>query len=216
MPDCCASALDAKFDARRAAQQLRDYRRSGAAKETRLLVSALREAGIEGSTLLDIGAGIGAVQDGAFESGAVRAVSVDASGGYVQAARTLAAERGYLDRVDYRVGDFVDVADSVPAADVVTLDKVICCYPDMDALVSRSAERATRLYAAVYPRDGWPVRAVAAVLNAVRSLGSSTFRSYIHRVSSIERVLERQGFRPRSTATTLVWKIVVFERSARL
>jgi magnesium-protoporphyrin O-methyltransferase len=212
MADCCAATLDAQFDAHRAGQQLREFRRNGPSKETKLLSSALRDAGIDGATLLDIGGGIGAVQAGAFRDGAVRALSVDASSGYVDAARSLAAERGYLDRVEYRVGDFVDVADSIPAADVVTLDKVICCYADMNALVSLSAERARRLYAAVYPRDNLPIRAANRIHNAFRRLTRSRFRTYIHRSSAIEGVLAAHGFRLRSMATTVIWRIVVFER----
>ena len=45
------------------------------------------------------------------------------------------------------------MSDEIEAADVVTLDRVICCYPDMEALVGRSAERALRLYGLVHPRD---------------------------------------------------------------
>lgn len=214
MTDCCASTLDSKFDARTAERQLREFRRSGPSKETRLLLSALRDAGIDGATVLDIGGGIGAVQEGAFRGGAARAMSVEASSGYMHAARALAAERGYVDRVEYRLGDFVDVADDIPAADVVTLDKVICCYADMNALVSRSAERARRLYAAVYPRDGLHIRAVSGVQNAIRWLVRRSFRTYVHHPSSIDRVLARHGFRPLSTATTFIWTIAVFERQA--
>ena len=213
MADCCTATLDAQFDAHSAEQQLREFRRNGPSKETQLLSLALRDAGIDGATLLDIGGGIGAVQAEAFRDGVVRALSVDASSGYVDAARSLAAERGYLDRVEYRVGDFVDVVDSIPAVDVVTLDKVICCYADMHALVSRSAGRARRLYAAVFPRDGLPIRAASGVHNAFRRLTRSSFRTYIHRSSAIEGVLARHGFRLRSMATTMIWRITVFERT---
>ena len=41
----------------------------------------------------------------------------------------VAQQRGYDDRWHGIVGDFVEIADQVPRADVVTLDKVICCYP---------------------------------------------------------------------------------------
>jgi magnesium-protoporphyrin O-methyltransferase len=213
MADCCAATLDSQFDARSAGQQLQEFRRNGPSKETKLLSSALRDAGISGATVLDIGGGIGAVQAGAFRDGAVRALSVDASNGYVDAARSLAAEHGYIDRVEYRVGDFVDIAESIPAVDVVTLDKVICCYADMNALLGRSAERADRLYAAVYPRDGLLIRAANVVHNAFRRVTRSSFRTYIHRSSAIEGVLAGHGFRMRSMATTVIWRIVVFERT---
>jgi hypothetical protein len=55
--------------------------------------------------------------------------------------------------MSFQYGDFVALAPALSAADVVTLDRVICCYDDMPALVGRSAALAERLYGVVYPRD---------------------------------------------------------------
>lgn len=38
-------------------------------------------------------------------------------------------------------GDFVEIARDVPAADIVALDRVIRCYPDMEAMVARASLR---------------------------------------------------------------------------
>ena len=54
----------------------------------------------------------------------------------------------------------------LPAATIVTLDRVICCYPDMERLVRTSAEKARRLYGAVYPRERWWARVGVALMNA--------------------------------------------------
>ena len=35
--------------------------------------------------------------------------------------------------------------------DILTLDRVICCYPDMQKLVGLSAKRARKLYGLIYP-----------------------------------------------------------------
>jgi magnesium-protoporphyrin O-methyltransferase len=204
--------LDAKFDARNAEQQARAYRRSGPARETQLLIDALRDAGVDGASVLDIGGGIGAVQLGLLAAGAYRVVSVEASSGSIDAGRSLAREQGYGDRVEYRRGDFIELAAEIPEVDVVTLDKVICCYPGMDALVERSAGRAARLYAAVYPRDALFIRLVNRVQNAFRGLVRSEFRTWIHSTAAIEQLLHRHGFRLRSVAQTMIWRIVVFER----
>lgn len=214
MTDCCASTLDAKFDTRSAEQQVRQFRRDGPPKQTRLLLEALRAAGLDDASVLDIGGGIGAVQLGLLSAGARRVLSVEVSRGSIEAARALASEHGYLDRIEYHCGDFVDLAPDIASADVVTLDKVICCYPDMDALVGQSADRARRLYGAVYPRYTLPVRSMIHVQNAFRRLARSDFRSWVHPTTAIEAMLTRRGFRLRSAATTLVWKIVVFERHA--
>ena len=213
MADCC-KPLDTKFDRRSAEKQLRQLRRNGPSRETRLLIDALVEAGVGGATLLDIGGGPGAVQAGLFEAGAQRATSVDASAGYLEVARAFAAESGFGDRVDYRHGDFVALADDIPVADVVTLDKVICCYPDMRALVGRSAASAGRLYGAVYPRDSMPARLSVRLANAWSRLTGSEFRVFVHPEREIDGVLRERGFARRSSQRTLTWRIVVWERNA--
>jgi magnesium-protoporphyrin O-methyltransferase len=211
--DCCANVLDAKFDARNAEQQARAYRRSGPARETQLLIDALCDAGVAGASVLDIGGGIGAVQLGLLAAGANRVVSVEASSGSINFARSLAREHGYADRIEYRCGDFIDLATEIPEVDVVTLDKVICCYPEMDALVERSAGRAARLYAAVYPRDALYIRLVNRVQNMFRRLVRSDFRTWIHSTAAIEQRLQQRGFRLRSVTRTMIWQIAVFERA---
>lgn len=213
MNGCCGASLESQFDAKRADGQLAHFRRKGAPKETRLLVDALLEQSVAGASVLDIGSGIGALQEALLRQGVSRAVSVDASSSYLRAAETLAQERGYRERVDYIHGDFVDVADSVPAADVVTLDKVICCYPDMLPLVGKSADRAGRLFGAIYPRDNLPMRTVTRLQNARRRIARNDFRTYVHPERAITRLLLERGFELRSTARTLVWKVVVYARS---
>jgi hypothetical protein len=214
MIDCCGNVLDAKFDRRSAEQDARAYRRSGAARETQLLIDALRAAGVRDATALDIGGGIGAVQLGLLDAGARSVVSVEASSGSITAAQALAREHGHGDRIEYRCGDFVDLAGDIPEVDVVTLDKVICCYPAMDALVDLSIARAARLWAAVYPRDAAHIRIVNRVQNVFRGLVRSDFRTWVHSTSAIEDRLHRHGFQLRTETRTMIWRIVVFERPA--
>src|SRR5947199_213845 len=83
--------------------------------------------------------------------GASGATDVDASAAYLAAAREEAARQGHAERVAYHHGNFVDLAATLPPADIVTLDRVICCYHDMPALVERSSAKAARLYGLVYP-----------------------------------------------------------------
>ena len=113
---------------------------------SRALIEALRAGGIDGQTVLDVGGGVGAVHHALLRSGAASAVDVDASRAYVATARAEAERQGHADRVRYLTGDFVALADDVGPADLVALDRVICCYPDMAALVGRSAALARRRY----------------------------------------------------------------------
>jgi methyltransferase family protein len=214
--DCCSpgdSSFDRQFDARHAAEQLHAYREKGPAALTRALIEALSEGGIEGHTVLDIGGGVGAVHHELLRSGAAAAVDVDASRAYVSAARGEAERQGHADRVRYLVGDFVALADEVEPADLVALDRVICCYPDMVALVGRSAALARRRYGLVYPRDSWLGRIGVRILNVGFRLSRSGFRTYVHRTDEVDAILAAQGLVRRLHRTTLLWQLAVYERA---
>lgn len=216
MKPCCqqCEALDKLFDAREAQRELRTYRKRGLAKTTRLLVDELRRLGIADKTLLDIGGGIGAIQLALLDGGARSATDVDASRGYIETAREEATSKGYGDRVSYLHGNFVDLAGTLPPADIVTLERVICCYPDMRALVSASAEKAQSLYGLVYPRDTWWMRLGGRIGNAVLWVQRSKFRFFVHRTRAVDDVLRRHGFRQQSHARTSIWQVAVYARQS--
>jgi len=94
----------------------------------------------------------------------------------------------------------------------VTLDRVICCYPDMEALVAASAGKARQVYGAVFPRERLGVKVVAALGNIVCRLRGDPFRSYIHSVTAIDAAVRRQGFTLRSAANTFLWRVAVYAR----
>jgi SAM-dependent methyltransferase len=213
--DCCSpgdSAFDRQFDARHAAGKLRAYRRKGPVGLTRALIDALAAGGLDGQTVLEIGGGVGAIHHELLRSGAAAAADVDASRAYVSVARQEAERQGHADRARYLVGDFVVLADEVEPADLVALDRVICCYADMAALVGRSAALARRRYGVVYPRDSWLGRVGTAFLNVQLRLARSPFRVYAHRAADVDAILAAQGLVRRLHRTTLIWQLAVYER----
>ncbi|HUF12692.1 MAG TPA: class I SAM-dependent methyltransferase [Longimicrobiales bacterium] len=211
MSNCC-SALQTQFDSDFARRERERFERRGPIRTTRWLVDALVEAGVEGSTVLDVGAGIGAVTEALLGAGAVRATHVEASSAQSQAARDRASAAGSVDRIRFEVGDFVDLAASLEPAGVVVLDRVICCYPHLDALLAASATRTLRLYGAVYPRDRLSVRMILRLENFWKRLTRSPFRAYVHPVALIESRLRELGLAPRSVRRTFAWEVAVFER----
>jgi magnesium-protoporphyrin O-methyltransferase len=90
-------------------------------------------------TLLDIGGGLGGIQHALLAGGVVQATYVDASSAYMKAAREEAIRREIDEQITFLHGDFVDLAEEIPSAEIVTLDRVVCCYDDMQALVRLSA-----------------------------------------------------------------------------
>jgi hypothetical protein len=207
----CACGAN-EFGEAKARQNLRQYRRSGSNRTTIWLIEGLRSGGVDGLTVLDIGAGVGAVHQDLLASGASSAVDVDGSAAYVAIAREEADRRGMADRVRHEVGDFVLLAPDVEPADIVALDRVICCYPDMDALVSLSVAHAQRRYGLVYPRDSWWIRAGSTVLNGFVRLMRQPFRAYVHRTAAVEAIVRGAGFSPTLRRTGLFWQVVVYER----
>jgi magnesium-protoporphyrin O-methyltransferase len=157
-----------EFGEATAKRDLRAYRKNGPGTTTRWLIEGLEAGGVEGLTVLDIGAGVGAVHQQLLADGAASAIDVDGSAAFVAAARTEATVRGTIERIRYEVGDFVDLAPEIEDSDLVALDRVICCYPDMVSLVRLSVAHARRRYGLVYPRDTWWIRLGARVVNTVK------------------------------------------------
>ena len=98
---------------------------------------------------------MGAVQHELINAGVQQVTSVEASSAYLNAAKEEAQRRRLADHVSYYHGNFADLASDIAPADIVTLDRVICCYHDMEKLVGLSAARARKL---VWP--GLPARCV--------------------------------------------------------
>jgi len=146
------------FDTGTARGDLEEYRQHGPAKTTRLLLNAIRSAAKSSETLLDIGGGVGAIQHELLADAVQSAVHVDASTAYLGASQEEADKRGHRERVTYLHGNYVELAPEIAPADIVTLDRVLCCYPDMPALVAASTSHARKLYGVIYPRDTWWMR----------------------------------------------------------
>jgi magnesium-protoporphyrin O-methyltransferase len=202
-----------EYSERMAASDLRRYRDKGPRPWTRTLIEALKTEGVEGATLLDIGGGIGVIQHELLGAGAAHATSVEASAACLAAAREESERRGYGGRVTYRHGDFVELAESVPSADIVTLDRVVNVYPHVDELVGLSAEHAQRLYGLVLPRDTRVVRLSIFAINLVQRLRRQRVRAAVVPIDDIERVVRDKGLTPRfSQDVGPVWQVAVYGR----
>ena len=219
MPCCQGQDFDRMFDARRARNDLRTYGKRGARGATRRLLDAVlasvQERRIPDFTHLDIGGGVGVLQHELARHGAVHTTAVDASRPYLEVLRQAAAERGYEARQTRIEGDFTEVADRVEPATVVTLDKVICCYPDMVTLVRASARKSAALYGIVIPRDAAWVRAAVGLANwFLRRALRRQFRAFAHSHRAIDRVCAEEGLCLDRGDSRVVWCVRVYRRVA--
>jgi len=211
--DCCRPDYDSLFDARAARRELKAYRRKGAGRTTRRLLDAIRAEGVRGATVTDIGGGVGVIGAELLAAGAAGLTDIDASGPYLAAARSEIERRGFGVRATFQHGDFVELAPAVASADVVTLDRVVCCYDDWEALVSRSVERARRLYGLVLPRDRWWMRISIAAVRGVGRLFGQAFPFHVHPERRIDERIRASGFELVFARRGIAWQTLLYRRT---
>jgi predicted TPR repeat methyltransferase len=211
--DCCRPDYDTLFDHRAARRELAAYRRAGATGTTRRLLDAVQAQGIEGATVLDIGGGVGVIGAELLSAGASTLTDVDASRPYLTAARSEVERRGFGDRATFHHGDFVELAATIQPADVVTLDRVVCCYDDWEALVDRSTERARRLYGLVFPRDRWWMRVSVGVVRAAGRLFGQAFPFHVHPEQRIHERVQQAGFELVHARRGIAWQTLLYRRA---
>jgi len=217
MGGCCGEGIPScehVFDRGTADADLRRLRRDGPPWATRALIDQLA-SGIDlaGATVLDVGAGVGAVHLGLLARGAANAVDVDGSGAYVAVAREEAVRRGLESRVRHVLGDLTIVAATLEQADLVALDRVVCCYGDAESLLTAAGGLARRRLGLVYPRDRWWIRAGATLGNLFMFRRSTGYRMRVHRASTISGLLEAAGFAPRAHRDGRIWRVETWERA---
>lgn len=214
--NCCqCEAIEREFNRKAVAKELKEYRKKGLEwvdKTTRILIDALQAQGIKGMTLLDIGGGIGVIQHELLKAGVSRATHIDASSAYVEAAKEEAERLGLADRISHRHGNFVDLAPSIETADIVTLDKVVCCYHDMQNLIRLSSTKAHKLYGLVYPRDNWWIKIAQSIFNFTNWLRRSPFRGFVHPTKAVDGLVRENGMERRFHTKTALWQMVVYSR----
>ena len=209
---CCAfgDTADRQFSSAKVAKELMRYRRKGPGVTTRKLRDGLVSAGLTRGTVLDVGGGLGILSFELLDAGMSRATVIDASSAYLTAASEEAMRRGRSAATQFAHGDFLAIASDVARATVVTLDRVVCCYPSYQPLLEQSLQRAERGFALSYPRDRWFVRLGINCDNAMRRWRGNAFRTFVHPPADLQRIIEAAGFRLVSRARTMVWSADVF------
>jgi magnesium-protoporphyrin O-methyltransferase len=165
-------------------------------------------------TLLEIGGGIGAIQIELLKAGLARAVSVELTPSYEASAAELLGEAGLLDRVERRVMDFVDAAADVASADIVVMNRVVCCYPDLPRLEGAAADHAGQVLVISFPKERWWSKVVVWMANVGMAMTRREFRIFLHPVAEIAAIGESHGLKRAVSRTGLFWEISMLQRSA--
>jgi hypothetical protein len=209
---CCRpESYGAFFTQKGARRALRRYRKRGLDRLSERIASVARDHGICGATVLEVGGGIGVLEVELLQAGAERATNVELSPEYEEAAKELAREHGVEERLDRRIGDFVSSGD-VGDADTVVMNRVVCCYPDYEALVGAAADRTRRLLVLTFPRERALVRLAFRLMNLWLRLTRNDFRGFVHPVKAMLDVAQRRRLTPIVEYRGSFWQLAALER----
>jgi magnesium-protoporphyrin O-methyltransferase len=215
MGDCCSPrGYRQIFSERSARSDARGYRRRGLDEVSGTIVRLVRERGVSGRTLLEVGGGVGAIEIELLKVGLSRAVSIELTPTYEEEAGALLREHGFDDRVHRQVLDFALAGGGVEPADFVVLNRVLCCYPDMPLLAGAAANHARRALVLSFPNDRWWTRLAFTLVNVALRVARRQFRVFLHPPGSILATAERYGLRPTYSESGRIWHVVALERAA--
>jgi len=211
---CCnPRGCDEFFDRRFARRLANRYRRRGLDRTARRMVGFVEERGVEGVTVLEVGGGVGEIQLELLKRGAIRTVNLELSPGYDEEARRLLQEAGLEGRAERRLTDIAAQPDEVGPADVVVLNRVVCCYPDYERLLGTVADHARRLVVFSYPPRNLVSRTIVSAQNLFFRLRGREFRVFTHPPAAMLAVVEQRGFRRTFARRALVWQTAGLERA---
>lgn len=217
MYECCqCTGIEKIFNAKTARREIRRYKKRGPRKTTRWLIEGVAKHLKEHYlSLIDIGGGIGAIQYGLINKGIAQVNSIDASSAYHDLAAKMAGKLGVADNIRRTHGDFTDDSIRPKPADIVTLDRVICCYPDMQKLVSKSAGLANHIYAVVFPRERKILKWSLPIVHWGLKIRRIPFRVYIHPTKDVDTIVQQKGFRLSQIRKSIIWQVRVYKKETR-
>jgi predicted TPR repeat methyltransferase len=177
------------------------------------MLDLLRDAALRRPSVLELGCGTGGLGVALLEMGAARLTGIDLSAQSLEIARRRAAAAGHAERATFDVGNAAE--SSAERHDWVVLDRVICCYGDVERLVGRAIELAgDRIVLSVPESRGW-----RGLVNRPLWLAEYAWdrwfdgcRGYVHDLKRIEHRLAAAGFRQTSSARIGLWFAGVFDR----
>ncbi len=206
MTSCCrAGPCEAVFKPRMARRSLDRHRKKGPDDLERRMLAAVSAGGLDGVRVLEIGGGIGTLQSELLEAGAAQGEVVELVAAWEPYALELARERGIAEQTSFRVADILESADSVEEADVVLLNRVVCCSPDGIALAGRAARLTRRALVLSFPRDVFWVRAGLRLVNIGMRLMGRSFRVFLHPPAELVSSAEGGGLTLAETGHGRLW-----------
>jgi hypothetical protein len=212
--NCCrARSCEQFFQPSVARRSLETYRKKGLDKLERRMIASVPVGPLKGMRVLEIGGGIGRIQAELLAAGADQGEVVELVPAYERYARELARETGLVGRTSFRIVDILEEPDAVEPADIVVLNRVVCCSPDGVDLAAAAARLARRTLVLSFPRDVLWVRAGIRLLNGGFRLRRNSFRAYVHRPNALVAAVNRGGLHVAGGGHGAFWQWAALERA---
>ena len=213
MTDCCTpKGYRWIFSERSAHTEAKRYRRRGLDGTSNSIVDFLKKRGVTGDTVLEVGGGIGAIQIELLKAGATHATSIELTPTYEDVAAALVAENGLAGRVDRRVMDFAEGEEQVESADVVVMNRVVCCYPDMPRLVHAASRHARKVLVMTYPTKNPMLAGLIIIANFLLRIFRREFHIFLHSPQAILATSGQDGMSVALNHKGVLWTTAALTR----
>lgn len=207
---CCGA--ETIFDEKKAEKSLKKYLKKGPEKFTKLLLNALYKNELTNFSLLDIGGGIGILQHELIKKGIIKTTDVDASTAYIATAKQLMKKNDTENKMKFIYADFNDCHQEIEKHDIVTLSRVVCCYPDAVGLINNSIAKTNKFYGLIYPRTGFLAQIFQKIMNLGMYLKKNPFRVFMHSEELINKTVCNNGFERIYYGNAFPWRVVLYQR----
>lgn len=210
---CCRAApCEEMFGAEDARHDMEDYLAKGLGDIESRALAAMPASAADGARVLDVGGGVGAFAAELMKRGAASGEVVELVGAYAPYAARLAERLGLAGRTSFRVHDLLADPEGVDPADVVVMNRVVCCSAEGPALTAVAARLARRALLLTFPRSNVLTRSAAALQRlAFRVLGRR-YRAFAWPTEVIVGAAEGQGLRLAAQGRNVLWQYLVMVR----
>jgi 2-polyprenyl-3-methyl-5-hydroxy-6-metoxy-1,4-benzoquinol methylase len=180
------------------------FRRRTFQLRTEIVEGWLKEYGVAGKHVLDLGCGSGEVSLIAARLGA-RVTGLDIVPGMVEIAAKEAAAAGVGDRATFRVHNLV--SDPIEAGDIAMMIGVIEYYGDIETLLPKVCRSVREALIVVDTRGPWWRRRLRYLLARLKR-----FRLYYHPPDRVASIVAREGFKEKARVTGHSFTALLFRR----
>lgn len=110
--------------------------------------------------------------------------------------------------------DFAEATREVEAADIVIMNRVLCCYPDMPKLAGAAADHTGEVLLVSFPKERWWTRVVIRLGDLALRVGRRQFQIFLHSPEKIIATVERHGLKNSLQRDQFFWQVASMRRTA--